>query len=226
MKDLGVIVLAAGKSTRMKSKKSKVLHPLAGLPLVSYPLKEVSQFRPSKVVLVVGKGQQESFSNHLGKKLSGVEFCVQSDALGTGDAVLRAQKIFKGFKGYILIQPGDVPLVRHESIRYLIDEVKSSGAECGVASTIVPYPFGYGRILRNSDGKFIAIREEKDAAINERKISEINTGIFLAKSEWLFKRLRKVKPHNAQKEYYLTDVIEMAVREGDEVVVCCLEPFE
>lgn len=225
MKDLSVVILAAGKSTRMKSSTSKVLHRVAGLPLVSYPIRESLKLGPRKVILVVAKGRMRLFEDSLGKN-NHIEYCTQIDALGTGDAVLRTGSRLRTSDGYILIIPGDVPLVSHRVLEEFCCSVEKEGVDCAVISTKLPDPTGYGRILRNGDGNFVAIREEKDATDFERSTTEINTGIFLARSKWLFGKIKEIKPHNAQKEYYLTDVIELAVRDGDRIMACCMGPHE
>lgn len=225
MKDLSTVILAAGKSTRMKSKTNKVLHKLAGLPLVSYPVGESVKLGLKKLVLVIGKGQEQVFEDALAKR-NDIEYCIQEDALGTGDAVLRTEKNLKDFSGYVLIIPGDVPLIQSETLIQFIKKMEDEDADCGVISTMHPEPGSYGRILRDVEGKFAAIREEKDATDLEKCVNEINTGIYVVESKFLFNYLKKVRPNNAQKEYYLTDIIELAVSEGKKVIAHVAEPHE
>lgn len=225
MNNLSVLILAAGKSTRLKSKLSKVLHKLAGLPVVAYPIHESLRLKPKKIVLIIGNNQKGQFDEVLGGDV-GVEYCIQKDARGTGDAVMSAEAAFKDDSGCLLILPGDVPLISYHVLRGFIKEFEAEKADCAVISTRVPDASGYGRILRNGGNGFFAIREEKDASVTEKNINEINTGIFLAKTRWLFDKLHQIKPHNAQKEYYLTDVIELGIASRDKIIACCMEPFE
>jgi bifunctional UDP-N-acetylglucosamine pyrophosphorylase/glucosamine-1-phosphate N-acetyltransferase len=225
MQRLAVVILAAGQSKRMKSKTSKVLHPLAGLPLVSYPIREAGLLKPQKVVVVVGKGQKSAFQEKLNEKFD-FEYCIQNGARGTGDAVISSKKYLKDHDGHVLILPGDVPLITSTVIAEFIKRFEEENVDCAVISTLLPDPTSYGRILRDESGEFVAIREEKDASGDEKGVNEINTGIFLARSKWLFKMLQKIKPHNAQKEYYLTDVVELAISEGRRVFAHLLQPHD
>lgn len=225
MKDLAIVILAAGQSTRMKSKRSKVLHPLAGLPVISYPVREGLKLKPEKIVLVIGKDCQKRFEEVLpANKI--INYCIQSEALGTGDAVSRSENSLKSFKGYILILPGDVPLIAADTLKLFYNNVVDENADCAIISTMLPDPAHYGRVVRNEKGDFTAIREFKDASDIERSINEINTGIFLVRSNWLYKTLKKVKPHNKQKEYYLTDLIELAIKEDKKVFAHLSHPPE
>lgn len=225
MKSLAVVILAAGKSTRMKSGLSKVLHKIAGRPVVSYPVGLASRLKPEKIVLVVAKGQEPLFSTLLGDR-GGIKYCEQTVALGTGHAVLESEKLLKNFSGKVLILPGDVPLIRYETVERFVERALHEDSVCSIISTELPDPFQYGRVLRDSEGNFLAIREEKDASAAEKAIREINTGIFLADCRWLFDKLRRVKTHNVQKEYYLTDVIGLAVAANEYVTAHCFHPFE
>lgn len=213
MDNLAVIILAAGLSTRMKSEKSKVLHKICGLPLIYYSINEVQALNFDKLVIVVGRDKQLEFEPIL-PAVNNLEYCEQKEAKGTADAVMSAASILKEHEGYTLILPGDVPLITGSAINHLIDTVSSSNSICGVISTYFNNPYSYGRIVRDEKGDFVAIREEKDASVEEKKITEINTGVFLIKSKWLFEKLEDVKPENAQKEYYLTDIVEMAIKEN------------
>ena len=225
MKNVAVVILAAGKSTRMKSSLSKVLHRIAGRAVVSYPVELAAGLSPKKIVVVVGPGQREAFEERLGK-MGGVEYCIQREALGTGHAVKVTEKHFKDFDGNILIIPGDVPLIWKSTIYNFVENVVSEDAVCSIISTRLENPFSYGRIIRDEFCNFRSIREEKDASNEEKEIDEINSGIYMVSSKWLYKSLKKIKPANAQKEYYLTDIIEMAVCEGEKVTAHCYEPGE
>lgn len=225
MKDLAVIILAAGKSTRMKSETSKVLHRVAGEPILSYSVRAALSLKPKKMVIVAGPGQQKAFEDAIGG-VKNISYCIQTEARGTGHAVIQAEKELKNFEGHILILPGDVPLVFPATLDTFVEKALSEDAHCSIISTEWPDPSSYGRILRDGDGHFFAIREARDATEDELQISEINSGIFLVKSKWLFKKLKEIKPHNVQREYYLTDVIELAVRSGELVTAHCFSPHE
>lgn len=224
-KKIAVVVLAAGKSTRMKSNLTKVLHPVAGRALITYSIGEVLRLEPDKIVLVVGPKTEKSFKDVLGADRR-IKYCVQKKALGTGDAVHSTKRELKNFKGLALIIPGDVPLISAETLNAFITKFRKEDYTVGVLSTDIPDPFSYGRIIRNHEGEFVCIREERDATEDERQISEINTGIIIVKSEWLLHALRLIKPHNAQKEYYLTDIVEHAIKDGRKVMAEEFTPCE
>lgn len=225
MNNLAVVILAAGKSTRMKTMTSKVLHKVAGLPLVAYPIERALELKPAKTVVVIGKGSEEQFEDALGNRYP-VKYCVQQEARGTGDAVLTAEKPLKGFDGYVLIIPGDVPLIFSGVLNDFVKKMEEDGTVCGIISTTLPDPHEYGRVLRDKKGEFIAIREARDATEAEKEIDEINTGIFLVKAGWLFENLKKLRPDNAQGEYYLTDLIEIARAANERVAAHCVGPWE
>lgn len=221
MKNLAIVILAAGKSTRMKSEKSKLFHSLAGIPVITHVVREAVRLRPQRIVIVIGKGERTKFESILGKNQR-IEYTVQLDALGTGDAVMSAKQKLRNFDGWVLILPGDVPRIKADDIAAFISEAERESVECAFLTTRHPAPASYGRIIRDTDEKFIAIREFKDASSKERAINEINTGIVVARSEWLFKRLKCVRPTNAQKEYYLTDIVELAdCAAGEKVAAYC-----
>jgi bifunctional UDP-N-acetylglucosamine pyrophosphorylase/glucosamine-1-phosphate N-acetyltransferase len=204
---LEVIVLAAGQGKRMRSDLPKVLHPIGGRPLLAHVLDAARALEPRKTVVVHGHGAEKvraAFAD------APVEWVLQSEQLGTGHAVQQAMAHVKG-DGDILILYGDVPLVRAESLKRLIE-----GAREGVAvmTTELDEPRGYGRIVRNSSGSVERIVEEKDASSAERSIREINAGFMALNAKRLNGWLGKINNRNAQKEYYLTDVVTLAVKEG------------
>lgn len=205
------VILAAGKGTRMKSDLAKVLHLLGGEPLLCYPLDAARRAGATKTIAIIGHQAQsvrEKFSG------SGCIFVDQSPQLGTGHAVMQAKKALAGYEGLTVILCGDVPLLRPETISLLIDGHVARNAVVTVVTTIPPSADGYGRIIKNIHGEVIKIVEERDASSEEKKIGEVNTGIYCADTQFLFEALAKIKNDNNQKEYYLTDIVDIACREG------------
>ncbi|MBI4388122.1 MAG: NTP transferase domain-containing protein [Candidatus Omnitrophica bacterium] len=203
------LVLAAGKGTRMKSSVPKVLHEIGGKPLLGHVLNAVNGADIHKIVVVAGHGEKQVRS-FIGNQASVVR---QFPQAGTGHAVLCAASALKHFQGLVLILPGDAPGVREETIREMVRIHKQSEAIATVLTACVKVPDGYGRIIRSGD-QVAAIREELDAAEEERAICEINSGIYLFEIQVLLKHLRALKQNNRKKEYYLTDVVEALAEEG------------
>jgi bifunctional UDP-N-acetylglucosamine pyrophosphorylase/glucosamine-1-phosphate N-acetyltransferase len=208
LKDILTVIIAAGKGTRMKSDIVKVLHPLLGLPMLTYPIElSLHGIRAEKTIVVVG--HQADRIQEVFKGLP-IDFALQKEQLGTGHAALQATPFLHSFRGTILILCGDVPLVKVETLHSFIDAYKRTGSTLSVLTTVVEEPFGYGRILRNSEGWLEKIVEEKDASEDERTIREINTGIYCVKAPFLKQGLTEIGRENAQGEYYLTDLVEIA----------------
>jgi bifunctional UDP-N-acetylglucosamine pyrophosphorylase/glucosamine-1-phosphate N-acetyltransferase len=198
---LKVIILAAGKGTRMRSEKPKVLFKVAGKPMIDYVIK-VAEALSKEIVVVVGN-QSEKVVEHLnGKDIVFIEQQVQK---GTGHAVMCAKDTFKDFDGKVLILCGDMPLITYDTLKKFIEN--SMESELSFISVKTDNPTGYGRVVRGADKKVLKIVEEKDANENEKKISEINTGIYLVDAKVLNERLSSLSDQNAQNEYYLTDII-------------------
>ncbi len=214
MSHLSTIILAAGKGTRMKSDLPKVLHPLNHRPMVAYVIDVAEQVGSEKIVLIIGHKKElvrETLQD------CNVEFAVQSPQLGTGHAVMQAAPFFKNYKGNILVLSGDVPLLRAESLRQLIEFHTSQNALATMLTTVMENPKGYGRVIRDEQGFVTRIVEEKDASEAEKKIREINVGIFLFSAEELFATLPHVKNDNKQGEYYLPDVLKIYVERGEKI---------
>jgi bifunctional UDP-N-acetylglucosamine pyrophosphorylase/glucosamine-1-phosphate N-acetyltransferase len=199
---LKVIILAAGKGTRMKSEKPKVLFKVAGKPMIDYVIK-VSEALSKEIVVVVGN-QSEKVVEYLNDK--DIVFIEQQIQKGTGHAVMCAKDTFKDFDGKVLILCGDMPLITYDTLKKFIEN--SMGSELSFISVKTDNPTGYGRVVRGADRKVLKIVEEKDANENEKKISEINTGIYLVDAKVLSERLSSLSDQNAQNEYYLTDIIK------------------
>ena len=221
---LAVIILAAGKGKRMKSRKVKMLHLLSGSPMLRYTVDLASRLKAERAIVVIGHQGEELKRIFHGE---GIEFCLQEKQLGTGDAVRCAQNILKDFSGTVLILCGDVPLTRLETLKQLIELHTFSRATVTVLTTMVKDPAGYGRIVRNKRGTVVRIVEEKDTSKRERIISEINSGIYCIEKNFLFQALPGIKKENAQAEYYLTDVLSMAARERKKVsALIAVDPDE
>jgi bifunctional UDP-N-acetylglucosamine pyrophosphorylase/glucosamine-1-phosphate N-acetyltransferase len=210
--NLATIILAAGKGTRMKSDLVKVLHPLLGVPMLSYPIDLAVHGINSGRTIVVVSYQAEKIREHFSDDR--LTFVDQGDPLGTGHAVLRTESHLKGFKGTVLILYGDVPLLKADTVKGFIDNHKKNGAAITVMTTTLDDPTGYGRIVRTDGGSVQAIVEHKDASPREKSIREINSGIYCVDSRFLFEALKQVKAENVQGEYYLTDIV--AVADGQE----------
>jgi bifunctional UDP-N-acetylglucosamine pyrophosphorylase/glucosamine-1-phosphate N-acetyltransferase len=212
LEDIVTVIIAAGKGTRMKSDVVKVLHPLLGLPMLFYSIElSLSGIKAGKTIVVVG--YQADRIQEMFKDIP-IEFALQKEQLGTGHAVLQAIPFLKSFGGMVLILCGDVPLVKLETLRSFIDTYKRTGSTLSVLTTVVEEPLGYGRILRNSESWLEKIVEEKDASEEERTIREINTGIYCVKAPFLKQGLAEIGRENAQGEYYLTDLVEIAKKKG------------
>lgn len=223
MADRAAIILAAGQGKRMKSRLAKVLHPLAGKPILSYVVDLAAHVHCATTLVIVGH-QAEAVSKVVLEK--GARPILQEKQLGTGDAVRRARKALTHFHGPILILSGDTPLLREETIEKLFKAHRENAAIVSLLTVRLDNPFGYGRIIRNEDGALSKIVEERDASPSERKINEINTGAYLCDADFLFKALDQVQPDNEQKEYYLTDIIGIAVSAGKKRIGIEAEPDE
>ena len=218
MKDLTIVILAAGEGKRMRSRQPKVLHPLCGRPLLAYGLR-TARTLADRIVLVVGP-TADRVRAAAGEGVTVVE---QSERLGTGHAVLQARPVCG--EGTILVLPGDTPLLAGETLERLVRHHRATGAVATVLTAVVDRPQGYGRILRQS-GRVKRIVEDRDATDDQKKIAEINTSVcFEAKRLW--KALAEVKPDNDQGEYYLTDVIGILARAGGRIeAVAAPDPVE
>jgi len=212
MAKISAIILAAGKGTRMKSPLPKVLHPVAGRPIITYIIEALKGVEVDSIRAVVGYGE-----NLLRQTLEplGIQCSVQREQKGTGHAVQQAD--VGSLEDLILICNGDHPLVRSWHLKPLIEEFRLNQLDLAVVSAKVPRPGSMGRIVRDGGGELKAIVESKDASSETLKINEINTGFYLIKKETLTELLPKISSQNAQGEYYLTDLIELAVQSGKKI---------
>jgi bifunctional UDP-N-acetylglucosamine pyrophosphorylase/glucosamine-1-phosphate N-acetyltransferase len=209
--EIHLVVLAAGKGTRMKSGRPKVLHPVAGVPMINYVLRAAAPLHAASTIIVVGH-QAEAVRASLAEQ-PGLRFAVQEPQLGTGHALLQAEPALSGASGILVLLSGDVPLLRTGTLAHLVDTHGSANAAATVLTAVVDRPYGYGRIIR-SDGALAGIVEEKDASPAQRTIREINAGIYAFDLGPLFAALRQLAARNAQGEYYLTDLIGLYRRRG------------
>ena len=206
MENLAVIILAAGKGVRMKSDLPKVFHEILGEPMLSYVLGTVKKLQPAKTIVVVGH-QRKLIIDYF--RDWPVEFAVQAEQLGTGHAVMQAEPKLREFSGQVLVLAGDVPLIQEQTLRRLIDFHVKNGAAVTDLTAELADAGSYGRIIRKENGELIRIIEKKDATPEQLKIKEFNTGTFCFDKQALFSALKEVKAENVQKEYYLTDTIEI-----------------
>lgn len=212
--NLETIILAAGKGTRMNSNLPKVLHKVAGKPMLQHVIDAAKSAGSSREVVVIGEGAEL-----VKETISGVEFVLQAEQLGTGHAVLSAKEKFAQSEGTVLILCGDTPLLNGELLKKLISAHKSSDYAATVLTAEMPDATGYGRVIRETDGTFKEIVEEKDATEFEKKIREVNSGVYCFDVKKLFSALDKVTNKNAQGEYYLPDTLTILKDAGDKIGV-------
>jgi len=222
--ELAAIVLAAGAGKRMKSDLAKVLHPVLGRPMLDHVLDAVEGAGVQRRVVVIGHQAAAVRAAMTGR---GVEFALQSEQLGTGHAVQQARPFFAGTTGTALVLCGDTPLLTAATLRELLATHHGAGAAATVLSAVLDDPTGYGRVLRADDGAVRRIVEHKDATAAERRVQEINSGLFAFSIRDLFAALDEVRADNAQGEYYLTDTLEILLGMGRRVAAHrCRDPRE
>ncbi len=197
------VILAAGRGTRMVSNMSKLVHDVCGQPLVKYVREAVEKAGIEKIIVVVGSGASEV------KKVLGssVKYVLQKKQAGTGHALMQAVPLLKDLKGEVIVIPGDAPFMTSEVLKRLISRHRKTMADVTVLTAVLPDPGSYGRIVRGPDGSVVKIVERKDAGLKEIEIREVNSGVYCFNSEHLLEILPELDNHNAQGEYYLTDVI-------------------
>lgn len=207
---LDILILAAGLGTRMRSQTAKVLHKLGGRPLINHVCRTALALDPRKIFVVVGHQAElvsKAITTEFGEEK--FSFATQTEQRGTGDAVMAAKDLLADANSTLLVLSGDVPLVRAETLAALVHRHRTHrglGAACTILTVRLDDPTGYGRIVRDEEGFFHKIVEQKDASPAEKQIAEINSGIYCFDTKHLFPALEKVQPTNAQSEYYLTDV--------------------
>lgn len=208
-----VVVLAAGKGTRMKSKLYKVLHKVCGKTMVEHVVDAAQGVNPAEIVTIVGTGAGDVEKVLADKS----KFAFQEKQLGTGDAVMTAREELGDNDGATLVVTGDTPLFTTDTFNELFKYHAEKGNAATVLTAKAPNPFGYGRIIRDDQGNVLRIVEQKDGKPEELKVKEINTGVFCFDNKKLFEALKHVNNDNAQGEYYLTDVLEILRNSGERV---------
>ncbi|KUO60513.1 MAG: bifunctional N-acetylglucosamine-1-phosphate uridyltransferase/glucosamine-1-phosphate acetyltransferase [Gracilibacter sp. BRH_c7a] len=215
MPDYTAIILAAGKGTRMKSELPKVMHKLAGKPLIDHVLDSIEKLGVSEVLTIVGHGREIVTEHIKGRS----EIVIQHEQLGTGHALLQAAPFLKKNKG-VLVLSGDQPLLTSDTLDSLVKMHEESNSSATVLTAQMDNPYGYGRIIRN-EGTFKAIVEEKDSDESQKRIKEINTGTYCFVGFSLQEALTRITPKNSQGEYYLTDVFDSLLSQGDSIETFC-----
>jgi bifunctional UDP-N-acetylglucosamine pyrophosphorylase / glucosamine-1-phosphate N-acetyltransferase len=205
-KPLNVLIMAAGLGTRMKSRRAKVLHELGGSPLIAHVVRAAQALDPRSIVVVVGHQAEEVEQAVLAEVGGLASFVIQAKQRGTGDAVESAREALEHSDSLVLVLSGDVPMIKVETLKKLIEQHNSADAACTILSVRLENPTHYGRIIRDENDSFQKIVEERDANEEQRLVKEINSGIYCFEANDLFQALRKVEPANDQGEYYLTDV--------------------
>ncbi|RLC66858.1 MAG: UDP-N-acetylglucosamine diphosphorylase/glucosamine-1-phosphate N-acetyltransferase [Chloroflexi bacterium] len=221
MRQLAVVILAAGESTRMKSSVPKVLHPLAGRPMVWYSVETATRLSVDRPLLVVGR-EADAVRRTLGEAVVYVE---QTERLGTGHAVLQARPLLAGRSRAVLVCYADMPLLTSDTLARLVDLQQRSGAAIAMLTLLADDPMGFGRVVRETDGRVQAIVEEAVATPEQLAIRELNAGVYCFAADWLWSRLPDLSV-SPKGEYYLTDLVAMAVAEGHRVEALVSEDAE
>ena len=212
MKPAAAVILAAGKSTRMKSDLPKVLHEVCGRPMLSYVIDACREVGAGRIIVVVGHHRElvtEAYAD-----AADITWIHQAEQHGTGHAVMVCEEALAGFGGHVLVIAGDMPLIRSSTLRALLEEHERTGHAVTLATTVLDDPHGYGRIVRNDSGDLAAIVEHGDCTPEQLEIHEVNPSYYCFDGTRLFAALGKLSAANAQGEYYITNTVEVLRREG------------
>lgn len=230
IKNFGVIILAAGKGTRMKSDKLKVMHEIDRRPLIDYVMRDVEELKLNNKPVVVVCDDDSAVQDYLGER---AQYVVQKERLGTGHAAGMAENVLKDKVKNILVLYGDMPFVSKDFMADFMEKHLSENNVLTLATVTVPsfdgeYQgfYGFGRIVRGVNGDVEKIVERKDASDEELEIKELNTAVFCFKAGWLWENLKKVKNNNAQQEYYLPDLVGLAFSQGEKISTSPIDPRE
>lgn len=210
------VILAAGKSTRMKSDVPKVLHEVCGRPMIEYVLDAARGAGVKRIVAIVGH-QADMVKKSLAQHPD-VDFALQAEQKGTGHAVMMARPNLKDHQGPVMVLTGDAPLMKTSSLKALLDAAAEQQAACVIGTAVTANNFGLGRIVRSPSGEFLRIVEEKDASPAEKQIQEINVGCYVFDGPSLFSALDRIQPNNKQGELYLTDCAAIIKSDGKPVI--------
>jgi len=219
------IILAAGKGTRMQSDLPKVLHPVCGRPMLAYVLDTARQAGSGRLLVVVGHRAalvKQTFPDDAGD----ISWVLQSPQMGTGHAVMVCKSELTGLDGPVLVLAGDGPLIRPETLRQLIEIHQATGAACTLATSILPEPGGYGRIIRDEAGNLVGIVEALDATAEQKAIREVNVSIYCFDAAALRDVIARLKNDNAKGEYYLTDALGLLASDGRKIAAIAAVPPE
>ena len=216
--EMSADVLAAGKGTRLRTEGCdlpKVMRLADGKPLLEYVLRGLDFIPRERTVIVVGYKKEEVI-----RAFPGYRFAVQEEQLGTGHAAMSAEQALAGFTGPVLVCCGDMPLITGETYRAMAETWEESGAACVMLTGTSDVYLPYGRIVRDGNGEFVCVVEEKDCSEEQKAITELNSGVYVFDCEKLFGALRRIRCDNAQKEYYLTDVPAILREDGEKIALC------
>ena len=217
---LAAVILAAGQGTRMKTKLPKVLHPVVGKPMALYALETVGALDCNQIVLVVGHGAEQVCAtiSNLHPPISNLQFVEQTEQRGTGHAVLQACDVLRGNSDAVFVSYADMPLMRVETLKKLTDSHASSRATITMLTLVSDDSMAFGRVLRDANNHVLGVVEERDATPEQLAIRELNCGVYCFDAAWLWDHVTQLKPNGKNNEYYLTDLVAMAVKEN-----CALE---
>ena len=213
-KNIAVVILAAGHGKRLGGKEQKTIKNILGKSIIGHLIETIKKLNPTKIIVIVGF-RKEDVINAVGDEK--VEFVEQHEILGTANAVSQAEKNLKNFNGRIIVLCGDAPFISLETLKTLIVQNANNSASCTILTAKFENPTGYGRIKRDPINNVIKIVEEANADNDEKKIKEINTGVYIFDKNDLFQKLHFIKPDPVKKEYLLTDIIELLYKTGKKV---------
>jgi bifunctional UDP-N-acetylglucosamine pyrophosphorylase/glucosamine-1-phosphate N-acetyltransferase len=211
---LATVVLAAGEGTRMKSRSSKILHPLAGKPIAQYALDIALHLGAKETVFVIGKNSDE-IRHTLGER--GVSYAYQAERKGTGHATLQARSLLQGRSDLVLVYYGDMPLLKAESLKKLVENQEQGRTALTMLTLINDDSMGFGRVIRAPDGRVLEVVEEKVATPDQLAVKELNCGIYCFDAKWLWSHIDRIPLNPVAHEYYLTDIVDIAVADGQRV---------
>lgn len=222
MTSLSVLILAAGKGIRMRSKFPKVLHELAGRPMLSYILAAARRLKPDKLAIIVGENGPA-----VETLFPEADYIHQKELLGTAHAVLQAEPMFGHYQGKLMVLCGDTPLLRPQTLQRLASSHSRARADLSVLSVSRDDPSGYGRLVFGPSGRLVKIVEEAEAAPEQKRIKQVNAGVYLGRTQLLFEGLKKVKVSAKKGEYFLTDLVEILSGQGRKIIaVPAVDPQE
>jgi len=214
MEKLAFVILAAGMGKRLGGENQKTVKKILGKSMLSYLLETIKKFNPEKIIIVVGFKKEEIFEELKGEK---VEYVEQKELKGTGDAVLCTESLLKDYNEDIVVLNGDVPFITEKTLRELIKIHRENGNSCSFLTVKLPDPKGLGRVIKDGNGKVLEIIEEINANEEQKKIDEVNAGVYVFNSKDLFPALKKIKPNPIKKEYFLTDIIKIFNSENKKI---------